>query len=96
MYTWNESVTSRGPQKVELCILQFVENYVKTIKKLPYSRITAGDKIETSRWQPCVNNYIVSLNEWVCVGWKAKKIFQIFLFRMIGEKLWNQMNKNVL
>lgn len=32
MYTWNESVASRGPQEIGSCILHFVKNFVKSKK----------------------------------------------------------------
>lgn len=42
MYTWNESVASRGPQEIGSCILHFVKKFVKTKKLIMYSDQCGG------------------------------------------------------
>lgn len=42
IYVWNEAVASRGPEKVGSCILNYVENHVKTSKLTMYSDQCGG------------------------------------------------------
>jgi hypothetical protein len=37
MYVWDETVASRGPEEIGSCVLNFIQNHVKTSKLIMYS-----------------------------------------------------------
>lgn len=60
MYTWDESIASRGPQEVGSCVLHYIKNFVKTEKLIMYSDQCGGQNRNIKMAALC--NYIVSSN----------------------------------
>lgn len=60
MYTWDESIASRGPQEIGSCVLHYIKNFVKTEKLIMYSDQCGGQNRNIKMAALC--NYIVSCN----------------------------------
>lgn len=58
MYVWDESVASRGPQEIGLCILHYVKTYVSSTKLIMYSDQCGGQNRNIKMATIC--NYIVA------------------------------------
>nr|CAI5835143.1 unnamed protein product [Callosobruchus analis] len=60
MYTWDESIASRGAQEVGSCILHYIKFFVKTEKLVMYSDQCGGQNRNIKMVALC--NYIVTSN----------------------------------
>lgn len=61
MYTWNESIASRGPQEIGSCVMRHINEFVKTKKLIMYSDQCGGQNRNIKMSVLC--NYIVSSSE---------------------------------
>ena len=60
MYTWDESIASRGPQEIGSCILHYIKSFVKTETLIMYSDQCGGQNRNIKMAALC--NYIVLSN----------------------------------